>query len=31
LGELMAQIQRAERREPVTPANPDRYYQESDA
>jgi uncharacterized LabA/DUF88 family protein len=32
LGELMAQIQRAERREPnASPANPDRYYQESDA
>jgi len=34
LGELMAQVQRAERREPATsatPANPDRYYQESEA
>jgi uncharacterized LabA/DUF88 family protein len=31
LGELMAQIQRTERRESVPPVGPDRYYQESEA
>jgi uncharacterized LabA/DUF88 family protein len=31
LGELMAQISRAERRDPVTPASPDRYYQEQES
>ena len=31
LSELMAQIQRSERREGSAPAGPDRFYQESEA